>query len=33
MQDQGLKIEENVYGCVLIKLPAWLVIIWVQLQK
>ena len=30
MQDQG-EIGENVYGCVLTKLSAWLVVIRVQL--
>ena len=29
MQDQGLDLE-NVYGCVLTELPAWLVVIWAQ---
>ena len=32
MQDQDLDWE-NFYGYVLTKLPAWLVVIWVQLQK
>ena len=32
MQDQGLDWG-NVYGCVLIELPVWLVVIWVQRQN
>ena len=32
MQDQSLDWE-NVYGCILTKLPAWLVVICMQMQN